>query len=162
LPIPSNSITITNSKYRYKKKTRSAMLLPSLPLVCLFALLVAVYTVTTLIRCLASPLRKIPGPFPSLFTSLALKYHELQADRTRYIHDLHKRYGPVVRIAPNEVVFTGLEAVREIYGSAGSGFDKTEFYNIFRIFGRRFVWTSAVYLGEVATGRDEDWKKLSA
>lgn len=32
---------------------------------------------------------------------------------------------PVVRIAPNEVSSTSYEAVKEIYGSLGSGYDKS-------------------------------------
>ncbi|KXH28572.1 cytochrome P450 [Colletotrichum nymphaeae SA-01] len=51
---------------------------------------------------------------------------------TKYIHTLHQQYGPVVRIAPNEVSFTSYEAVKEIYCSGGSGYDKTEFYDLFK------------------------------
>ncbi|KZL67040.1 cytochrome p450 [Colletotrichum incanum] len=97
------------------------------------AVLLAVY----LVRCVSSPLWKVPGPRISAFTSLILKWHELRANRTRYIHGLHQKYGPVVRIAPNEVCFTSYEAVKEIYCSGGSGYDKTEFYDLFRVYGRR-------------------------
>lgn len=93
-------------------------------------------------RCVASPLRSLPGPKTSLFSSWILKYHELHANRTRYIHGLHQRYGPVVRIAPNEVSFASLEGVKEIYGSGGSGYDKTEFYNLFTIYGRRTMFST--------------------
>ena len=51
------------------------------------------------------------------------------------MHRLHQEYGPVVRLAPNEISFSGLEAVKEIYASGGSGYDKTEFYELFRQFG---------------------------
>ncbi|CCC10599.1 unnamed protein product [Sordaria macrospora k-hell] len=51
---------------------------------------------------LTSPLSSLPGPFYTKLTSLIRKYHELRATRTRYIHALHLRYGPVVRVAPNE------------------------------------------------------------
>ncbi len=88
-------------------------------------------------RSLASPLRRVPGPPLSVFGSWALKFHEFRANRTRYVHGLHLEYGPVVRIAPNEVSFASLEGVREIYGSGGSGYDKTEFYNLFTVYGRR-------------------------
>ncbi|KAG5928591.1 hypothetical protein E4U53_002620 [Claviceps sorghi] len=88
---------------------------------------------------LASPLRKIPGPRISLFTSLLLKWNEMNAARTLYIHSLHEKYGPVVRIAPNEVSFTSWAALKEIYCSGGSGYDKSHFYDLFKIYGRRFV-----------------------
>jgi hypothetical protein len=90
-----------------------------------------------LIIRLCSATAKIPGPFISNFTSLVLKWHELNANRTVYIHELHKRYGPVVRVAPNEVSFTSIAALKEIYGSGGSGYDKTEFYDLFQVYGKR-------------------------
>ncbi|KAK6581509.1 hypothetical protein PZA11_006200 [Diplocarpon coronariae] len=60
---------------------------------------------------------------------------EFTARRREYIHELHERYGPVVRLGPNEVSFTSLEALKEIYTSGGSGYDKTEFYTLFTQFG---------------------------
>ncbi|KAF6836000.1 GTP-binding protein [Colletotrichum plurivorum] len=95
-----------------------------------------------LVRCVWAPLWKLPGPTVSAFTSLLLKWHELRASRTRYLHQLHAQYGPVVRISPNEVSFTSFEAVKEIYCSGGSGFDKTEFYDLFRVYGRRTMFTT--------------------
>ncbi|KAI0476723.1 cytochrome P450 3A13 [Xylaria cf. heliscus] len=93
-------------------------------------------------KCVASPLRTLPGPKISLFTSLVLKLHEFRALRTRYIHELHLKYGPVVRIAPNEASFASLEGIKEIYGSGGSGYDKTEFYDLFQVYGRRTMFTT--------------------
>jgi hypothetical protein len=90
-----------------------------------------------LVQAIRSPLARLPGPQISKFTSLLLKWQEINATRTIYIHRLHQRYGPVVRIAPNEVAFTSWAAVKEIYCSGGSGYDKTEFYDMFRIYGRR-------------------------
>jgi hypothetical protein len=90
-----------------------------------------------LARLLSSPLRKLPGPRTTAFTGFVLKWQALRANRTRYIHGLHRRYGPVVRIAPGEVSFTSWAAVKEIYCSGGSGYDKTEFYDLFKIYGRR-------------------------
>ncbi|UKZ96348.1 uncharacterized protein TrAFT101_011145 [Trichoderma asperellum] len=95
-----------------------------------------------LIRCLRSPLSKIPGPTVSKFTTLVLKWKEIHAQRTTYVHQLHLQYGPVVRIAPNEVSFTSWEALKEIYCSGGSGYDKTEFYDLFKIYGRRTMFTT--------------------
>lgn len=83
---------------------------------------------------LLSPLSKIPGPWYTRFTSLWLKYQEFTANRRESIHALHKRYGPVVRLGPNEVSFTSLDAIKEIYASGGSGYDKTEFYSLFKQF----------------------------
>ncbi|KAF4333829.1 benzoate 4-monooxygenase cytochrome P450 [Fusarium beomiforme] len=100
--------------------------------------------ITHIIIRLTSATAKVPGPFISNFTSLLLKWHELNANRTVYIHELHKKYGPVVRVAPNEVSFTSIEALKEIYGSGGSGYDKTEFYDLFQVYGKRTMFSTLV------------------
>jgi hypothetical protein len=114
----------------------AAMTLLSLPIVasatlagCLFLLLAR----------LRSPMAALPGPRLSLFTSAVLRYHELRGKRTAYVHEMHLRYGPAVRIAPDEVVLASLEAMREIYLSSGSGFNKSTFYNLFSQFGLRYA-----------------------
>ncbi|KAK3357358.1 cytochrome P450 [Lasiosphaeria hispida] len=110
------------------------------PVLLVLALLLLV--VNTLQRVLLSPLSKIPGPWYTKFTSLPLKWREFRAERTTHIHRLHLRYGPTVRIAPNEVAFASMSAVKEIYCSGGSGYDKTEFYDMFKIYGRRTMFTT--------------------
>lgn len=109
-----------------------AILGPSLLLLVLF----------TLARRLCSPLARLPGPWHTKFTSLVLKWHEWHARRTNYIHDLHVRHGPVVRLGPNEASFASAAAVKEIYGSGGSGYDKTEFYDLFTVYGRRTMFST--------------------
>lgn len=101
--------------------------------------IVLLLTLTLLIRRLISPLSKIPGPFITRFTSLPLIYHEFTANRRLYIHSLHQKHGPVVRVSPNEVSFTSLDALKEIYTSGGSGYDKTELYTLFMQFDTRYV-----------------------
>ncbi|PHH73550.1 hypothetical protein CDD83_4716 [Cordyceps sp. RAO-2017] len=114
------------------------MLLPT-PLYSLVVL--GLLLVVGLARRLASPLRKVPGPPSSLLTSLVLRWRELNASRTAYVHRLHQQYGPVVRLAPNEVSFTSWPALKEIYCSGGSGYDKTDFYDMFKVFGTRTLFT---------------------
>ncbi|KAJ5090698.1 hypothetical protein N7532_009382 [Penicillium argentinense] len=98
----------------------------------LFAWLAYVLSVT--IRAIRT---KVPGPWYTNLTSFVLKYFEFQGKRRVWIHKLHETYGPVVRLAPNEVAFANLEGMKEIYQSGGSGYDKTEFYNLFKQYGRR-------------------------
>lgn len=106
------------------------------PLLICFSLLVL--AAHALRQALSSPLNKIPGPWYARFTTLVLKWHEFRAGRTRYIHRLHLRYGPAVRIGPREAAFASAAAVKEIYCSGGSGYDKTEFYDLFKVYGRRY------------------------
>jgi hypothetical protein len=102
-----------------------------IPFVCL---LVA----NVLYKSLRSPLAKLPGPLYARFTAAWLKYKEFTGNRRAYIHDLHQELGPVIQLGPNEVSFASAEAIKEIYTSGGSGYEKTEFYNLFKQFSTRY------------------------
>ena len=88
-----------------------------------------------LYRLWLAPLAHLPGPWICAITRLPLMYHEFSGKRRSFIHDLHLKYGPVVRVAPDEVSFATREALKEIYTSGGSGYDKTSFYSLFENFG---------------------------
>ena len=105
-------------------------------------LLVLAVLVVLAYQRLRSPLARIPGPYYSTFTAVWLKYKEFSRARRLYIHDLHEQYGPVVRLGPNEVSCTSPEAVKEIYTSGGSGYDRTEFYDLFKQFNTRTLFSS--------------------
>jgi len=90
-----------------------------------------------------APVSKLPGPTYTRFTDWWLMAKEFASQRRDYIHQLHQQYGPVVRLGPNEVSFTSLEALKEIYTSGGSGYDKTEFYTLFKQFNTRYQPTLA-------------------
>jgi len=105
--------------------------------------IIGVFLIANFLRqALSSPLNRLPGPWFAKFTSLVLKWHEFRAQRTRYVHSLHLQFGPAVRIAPNEAAFASAAAVKEIYCSGGSGYDKTEFYDLFKVYGRRTMFTT--------------------
>jgi hypothetical protein len=98
---------------------------------------IVVWVGLSLISRLRSPVARLPGPTYTIFTSLWLIIQEFASNRRPYVHRLHQKYGPVVRLGPNEVSFTSLEALKEIYTSGGSGYDKTEFYTLFMQFNTR-------------------------
>src|SRR5438876_209683 len=77
-----------------------------------------------------SSLRNIPGPTSFAITRYRLALEAWKARSIRTIHELHHRYGPVVRVGPAQVSFNSLSALRQIYG-AGSGFERTAFYKMF-------------------------------
>ena len=104
--------------------------------------LLAVAAFIKIILRLQAPLARLPGPKYTALTSLILKYHEFTHGRTLYIHQLHQKYGPVVRLAPNEVSFSTANALKEIYMSGGSGYDKTEFYSLFTQFNTRTMFST--------------------
>jgi hypothetical protein len=57
------------------------------------------------------PLSNIPGPKLWAMSRLPRMYMEWQGEEAAGVDALHKKYGPVVRLAPNEVSFaTGAQA----------------------------------------------------
>ncbi|OKL55861.1 hypothetical protein UA08_08881 [Talaromyces atroroseus] len=103
---------------------------------------VSTWLIYLLVRSFCGWQAKLPGPWYTTVTSLVLKYHEFTKNRRLWIHALHQKYGPVVRIAPNEVSFSNTEGMKEIYQSGGSGYDKTEFYDLFTQYGHRTLFTT--------------------
>jgi cytochrome P450 len=95
---------------------------------------------TLLHRLLIDPLRRIPGPKLYALSKWRLAYEDYKGTRTRAIWKLHQNYGPVVRIGPKEVSFNSLSALRTIYG-AGSGFERTSFYDMFDVYGTKNLFT---------------------
>ncbi|POS81531.1 pisatin demethylase [Diaporthe helianthi] len=86
--------------------------------------------VRALYRRYASPLRKYPGPWLASMTRL-WKVISTASTHTHLEHiELHKKYGPIVRVAPNEVSVSSPEAARTLL-SAGKRFYKTKFYGVF-------------------------------
>lgn len=80
-------------------------------------------------KALNGPLHTIPGPWYSRFTNVVLKYKTLVGQRVFYVHELHQRYGPVVRLEPGEVNVCDLDAFRKIH-RIGSGFVKSDWYRL--------------------------------
>ena len=69
----------------------------------------------------------MPGTWHSKYTNLVLRYHTLSGRRIFYVDDLHRQYGDVIRIAPNEVAVADIAGVSQIH-KIGSGFLKSSFY----------------------------------
>ncbi|KAI1305687.1 cytochrome P450 [Xylaria venustula] len=82
------------------------------------------------------PLRKYPGPLSHRMTAIARVRWSLRGRLPFHVSELHKQYGPVVRIAPNELAFSSPQAWRDIYGHKKLGqeeFPKYEgTYKIFK------------------------------
>ena len=89
---------------------------------------------------ISSPLSKLPGPRLYALSKWRLAYDDWKGTRTRIIWKLHQKYGPAVRVGPDEVSFNSLSALRTIYG-AGSGFERTLFYDMFDVYGTKNLFT---------------------
>ncbi|KAK3987537.1 putative cytochrome P450 E-class, group I [Cladorrhinum sp. PSN332] len=59
-------------------------------------------------------LREAPGPFLGRFSYVWIAYHILKGDVKEVMGDLHDKYGPVVRIGPNQVITSDPEVLRTI------------------------------------------------
>ncbi|KAI0546695.1 cytochrome P450 [Xylaria curta] len=96
-----------------------------------WAILLPVFLVSRMMyRRYASPLRSIPGPFLASCSRL-WKLRSTITENSQWEHiELHKKYGPIVRIGPNEVSFSSPHVARNIL-SAGKRFYKTDFYSVF-------------------------------
>ncbi|KAI8949266.1 putative cytochrome P450 monooxygenase [Xylaria longipes] len=62
------------------------------------------------------PLRSFPGPWYVNSSIAWWVYHMWAGTLHEAIHELHLKYGPVVRIAPGELSFVEAQAWKDIYG----------------------------------------------
>ncbi|KAL4739822.1 cytochrome P450 [Aspergillus similis] len=62
------------------------------------------------------PLAKFPGPFWASVSRVWTVLHVLPGDAEKTQRKLHEKYGPVVRIAPDELITSDPAAVRTLYG----------------------------------------------
>ncbi|RKP05869.1 cytochrome P450, partial [Thamnocephalis sphaerospora] len=79
---------------------------------------------------LTSPLRNIPGPWHSAFSSLWYKSKLAQGSQLLAVTELHQKLGPLVRVAPNMVSVGDVDAVRTIHST--HRFTKGPLYDCFR------------------------------
>ncbi|OLN83762.1 putative sterigmatocystin biosynthesis P450 monooxygenase STCB-like protein 9 [Colletotrichum chlorophyti] len=102
------------------------------PVVILWAVLAigVIAAVRLAVIGLGNPLGHLPGPWYTRFTHYVLKLNTMTGRRMYYVHSLHERYGPVVRISPYQVAVAdpaGFVAIHKI----GSGFLKSPWYEDF-------------------------------
>ncbi|KAK2022786.1 cytochrome P450 [Colletotrichum zoysiae] len=89
--------------------------------------LLCVALVTYIYAGITNPLSHIPGPWYTRFSTLPSVYMTLRAHHPLWIHDLHAKYGPVVRFSPHEVDVSDPQAMQHI-NAAKTGFLKSPWY----------------------------------
>ncbi|KAJ5939107.1 hypothetical protein N7466_002241 [Penicillium verhagenii] len=70
-----------------------------------------------------SPLSKIPGPKLTALSSWYLDIKYLQERASSHVEELHRQYGPIVRVGPSEIVINDSKNLATIYG-VSSAFPK--------------------------------------
>ncbi|KAL4794579.1 cytochrome P450 [Aspergillus venezuelensis] len=88
-----------------------------------------VYFIKSFYHVRKKPLSSIPGPEITKWTGFMLKYYTVLGQRPRYVHALHEKYGPIVRISPSVVDISDIPAAREIHRIA-SPFLKSPWYRL--------------------------------
>ncbi|KAI0410783.1 cytochrome P450 [Xylaria grammica] len=83
-------------------------------------------------RLFLHPLSRYPGPKLAAISDVWFAYHALAGRWPFAVDDAMRKYGDVVRIAPNELVFMTPQALSDIYGSHEKNceiFPKTQINN---------------------------------
>ncbi|KAG4417565.1 hypothetical protein IFR04_009295 [Cadophora malorum] len=62
------------------------------------------------------PFRSIPGPLSNSISELPATVALVSGNQHTYYRSLHEKYGPVVRVSPDELSFVSVTAREEIYG----------------------------------------------
>ncbi|KAH6842952.1 cytochrome P450 [Chaetomium sp. MPI-CAGE-AT-0009] len=83
-------------------------------------------------RVYLSPLAKIPGPKLAALTYLYEAYYEVWLGGKYFLRvtEMHKQYGPIVRITPNEVHFSDPEFLDGLYPAVGRKTDKPHWFSL--------------------------------
>lgn len=79
------------------------------------------FILRSIYRVYFHPLRKFPGPKLNAVTRLPQVVLTYRGRFAQYTTELHKQYGEVVRIAPNELSFVHPTAWTDIYGYGAKG-----------------------------------------
>ena len=78
------------------------------------------------------PLKHIPGPFWASISRLWMVHHLWRGDMDVVQRQLHKKYGPLVRIAPDEIACAALEAISNIYPTSKPLAKQHGFYSVWQ------------------------------
>ncbi|KAF5337488.1 hypothetical protein D9758_013608 [Tetrapyrgos nigripes] len=82
---------------------------------------------------LFNPLIQFPGPTLAKWTSYYMAYYDIWKGGSwiEQLQELHQLYGPVVRVAPNQLHFNDPQAYVDIYSSTSKFTKDPDFYGLF-------------------------------
>jgi hypothetical protein len=78
------------------------------------------------------PLKHIPGPFWASISRLWMVHHLWRGDMDVVQRGLHQKYGPLVRIAPDELACAAPEAISKIYPTSKPLAKQHGFYSVWQ------------------------------
>lgn len=91
-------------------------LLAAILMLATFVLLIQI-----LHRSIFHQLRSVPGPWINSISEIPATIALVTGNQHVYYRWLHEKYGPVVRVSPNELSFVSVQAREEIYGLRKGG-----------------------------------------
>ncbi|KAL5499108.1 hypothetical protein ACEPAH_1626 [Sanghuangporus vaninii] len=94
------------------------------------AILLVVHIVPYLIDSHHIRANGVTGPILARFSDIWLGWVATRARRSEVVHALHKKYGPFVRLAPNQVSISDPDAIKVVYAH-GNGPTKSDYYDVF-------------------------------
>ncbi|CEL11547.1 hypothetical protein ASPCAL14648 [Aspergillus calidoustus] len=97
-------------------------------------------------RTFMHPLRKIPGPPLAKVTELWRTGRYLRGRWHEDILECHRKYGPVVRLSPNEVSIVSPDLVKTVFGHS-TGSAKTGWYDTWLTLGGGQAGSSVSFFG---------------
>lgn len=89
-------------------------MLPEVTVAAIAAWALVLVLTTLAWRRFFSPLRDVPGPFWASLTRLWHVKIIIDGNQNEQLRDAHERYGPFVRMAPNEVSVSHPEGVKKL------------------------------------------------
>ncbi|OCH91279.1 cytochrome P450 [Obba rivulosa] len=94
--------------------------------------LLAAVALVHLVPWLLDPhgIRSYPGPWLAKFSDAWLGWVAAHGHRSEVVHELHKKHGTFVRLAPNHVSVADPDAIQLVYAH-GNGSLKADFYDAF-------------------------------
>ncbi|OBZ70132.1 hypothetical protein A0H81_09810 [Grifola frondosa] len=98
----------------------SSLLLLALSLCFLYFCAFAIY------QLFLSPLSALPGPWYAAISDFWLTTHVVRLQQCKTVQTLFDKYGPVVRVGPNKVIFLDVTTMRSVY--CVHKFDKSTYY----------------------------------
>ncbi|KAI1636257.1 cytochrome P450 [Biscogniauxia mediterranea] len=92
----------------------------NLAVICL-SVGITYYVLYAFYQLFLSPMRIHPGPLLWKISLLPRAYYLMKGELPFRIAQMHDKYGPVLRIAPNELSFREADAWKDIYGHRSAG-----------------------------------------
>jgi hypothetical protein len=128
-PIPFLSLSIVP---REEQTTMTYLIVPQLWHLRYAPALVGLYYLAWIIYARTlHPLAKVPGPFWPSISRTWLMWHHHSGDIEIMERSLHAKYGPILRIAPDEVVVADPKYISRIY-PIQKPLQKTDWYRPWR------------------------------